>query len=225
MTADHQPAKRKRRTSREEDRHRLMDAAEALFADRGFDGVTVRDITQAAGTRLAEVNDQFGSKQELFRCLVSRRTQIINADSHALFASLSKTGTVEERVGRLVDAFANPLLARSQESDGWRAHLRLRALLHVSRSPLLLLLRDAFHPVGHAFCVELRNIFPDAHDRLIFNGYGFLVATAMHVFSNNMRLEYYSGGTLCSDDFEQQYKDMRRFVTGGLIKMCGIGNK
>ena len=47
-------------------RERLLDAAEKLFAQKGYDAVSVREITSAAGSNLAAVNYHFGSKENLY---------------------------------------------------------------------------------------------------------------------------------------------------------------
>lgn len=47
-------------------KERLLDEAEALFAQKGFDVVTVREITAAAGCNLASINYHFGNKQNLY---------------------------------------------------------------------------------------------------------------------------------------------------------------
>src|SRR3954469_4041424 len=49
-----------------EPRQRLLEAAEDLFAQRGFDGATVREICDRAGMNVAAVNYHFGDKQALF---------------------------------------------------------------------------------------------------------------------------------------------------------------
>ncbi|MEM7286624.1 MAG: TetR/AcrR family transcriptional regulator [Actinomycetota bacterium] len=46
-------------------RDRILTAARPLFAQRGFDNVTVADIAEAAGTSRATVFNQFGSKAGL----------------------------------------------------------------------------------------------------------------------------------------------------------------
>ena len=43
----------------------ILDAAERLYAERGFGDVTLRDIVAAAGVNLAAVNYHFGSKDEM----------------------------------------------------------------------------------------------------------------------------------------------------------------
>ncbi|MHC4998559.1 MAG: TetR/AcrR family transcriptional regulator, partial [Planctomycetota bacterium] len=47
-------------TQKEDVRNRILDVAEALFCERGFEGVSVRELTAAAGCNLAAVNYYFG---------------------------------------------------------------------------------------------------------------------------------------------------------------------
>ena len=51
-------------------RQRLVDAAAALFADRGFESVTVREICKASNANVAAVNYHFGDKAGLYRAVV-----------------------------------------------------------------------------------------------------------------------------------------------------------
>src|ERR1700721_775818 len=46
-------------------RSSILEAAERLYADRGFADVTLRDIVAAADVNLAAVNYHFGSKDAL----------------------------------------------------------------------------------------------------------------------------------------------------------------
>ena len=50
-----------------ETRTRLLAEAARLFADRGFKGVTVREICRAAGANVAAINYHFGDKAGLYR--------------------------------------------------------------------------------------------------------------------------------------------------------------
>ena len=45
---------------------RLLDAAEQLFCEHGFEGTSVRDIAAAAGCNIASINYYFGGKDKLY---------------------------------------------------------------------------------------------------------------------------------------------------------------
>ena len=88
---------------------RILDAAEALFADAGYDGVSLRQITRAAGVELALANYHFGPKSELFLAVVQRRAAELNRERMALLAALPDPPTIEG----LIDAFARPFMEKS----------------------------------------------------------------------------------------------------------------
>jgi AcrR family transcriptional regulator len=52
---------------------RILDAAEGLFVSGGFDSMSMRQITSAAGVNLAAVNYHFGSKDALIQAVLARR--------------------------------------------------------------------------------------------------------------------------------------------------------
>ncbi|SFZ73784.1 TetR/AcrR family transcriptional regulator [Chitinimonas taiwanensis] len=52
---------------------RILDAAEALFVEHGFEATSMRMITQRAEVNLAAVNYHFGSKDALFQGVFTRR--------------------------------------------------------------------------------------------------------------------------------------------------------
>src|SRR5262245_16059580 len=63
---------------------RILDAAEALFMEHGFEATSLRLITAAAGVNLAAVNYHFGSKEELFQSVLTRRLDPMNQARVAL---------------------------------------------------------------------------------------------------------------------------------------------
>ncbi len=56
---------------------RIMEAAEELFAEKGFDGTSVRDIAEEAGVNLAMISYYFGSKEKLMESLFKYRGESI----------------------------------------------------------------------------------------------------------------------------------------------------
>jgi len=58
-------------------RHRLLDAAEKLFCEKGFEGTSIRDLTSAANCNVAAVNYYFGGKDKLYLEMFRRQMQAI----------------------------------------------------------------------------------------------------------------------------------------------------
>ena len=69
---------------------KILDAAEALFMEHGFEATSLRSITAAAGVNLAAVNYHFGSKEELFQAVLTRRLDPMNRERLDLLTALGQ---------------------------------------------------------------------------------------------------------------------------------------
>jgi AcrR family transcriptional regulator len=75
-----------------ETRTRILDAAEELFMQHGFEGTSMRQLTAKAGVNLAAVNYHFGSKDALIEAVFRRRLDPMNAARIAALEALEATG-------------------------------------------------------------------------------------------------------------------------------------
>lgn len=88
-------------------RTRLLDAALDLLAERGEDGVTLREVTTAAGANVAAVSYHFGSLRSLCDAAIEHALErYLDAQEEAVSA-LEPESTLEE----LAEAFARPMLS------------------------------------------------------------------------------------------------------------------
>jgi len=103
-----------------ETRRRLLDAAERLFAERGFEGTSLRALTQAAGTSVSAAHYHFGSKQALLAATLHAHVDPINQRRLALLAArVTEAGDRPIEVEALLDAFLRPIFeARAQPGGG-----------------------------------------------------------------------------------------------------------
>ena len=83
-------------------RARLIEAALGLFAERGYDGTSIRAITQAAGANLGAVTYHFGSKAALFEAVLSA---VITPLREGIASGASTTAPPLDRIAAIVRAF------------------------------------------------------------------------------------------------------------------------
>src|SRR5438876_1103179 len=69
---------------------KILDTAEGLFMEHGFEATSLRQITTAAGVNLAAVNYHFGSKEELFQTVLTRRLDPMNQERMTLLARFER---------------------------------------------------------------------------------------------------------------------------------------
>ena len=82
----------------------ILEAADALFGEVGFDGVSVRDIAGRAGVNKALVFYYYGSKDGLFEVVVER---FYAAHAAALASAFAAEGSQRERFHRKIDAYVD----------------------------------------------------------------------------------------------------------------------
>jgi TetR/AcrR family transcriptional regulator len=133
------PARRTQRRTLET-RERLLAAALPIFAARGFEGATTREIAKQAGVALAALPYHFDTKDALWRAAVDRIFALLNA---ALATQLGTLGGLEprERLRRSLREFvafaaAHPELHRFMLSEGTAPSDRLTWLVERHVRPL-----------------------------------------------------------------------------------------
>jgi TetR/AcrR family transcriptional repressor of mexJK operon len=87
----------------------IVDAAQAVFADRGYGAASIDEIARRAGVSKQTIYNQFGAKEDLFRSLVER-------SRHNLTAALDEPGA-EERLEETLTAYATSLLLKCQDRE------------------------------------------------------------------------------------------------------------
>ncbi len=97
---------------------RLLDAAEQLFCEHGFEGTSVRQLAAAANCNIASVNYHFGGKDKLYievwrRLLLKMRDERITSIREVMSQS-GGSPPLEELLGAFANAFIGPLTDESK---------------------------------------------------------------------------------------------------------------
>src|ERR1700741_4990668 len=96
----------RRRAAGERTRSRLIDAALDLLGERGEEGVTLRELTDAAGANVASVSYHFGSLQSLCDAAIEHALERYLEPKKEAVSELGPESTLDE----LAAAFARPMI-------------------------------------------------------------------------------------------------------------------
>ena len=89
-----------------EAREKIINAAEELFAEAGYDNTSVRQLALKAKVNVAMISYYFGSKEKLFETLIEDRTSFLRQKIHALnLEDISSWQKVNMMVEFFVDRF------------------------------------------------------------------------------------------------------------------------
>src|SRR3954468_2009243 len=112
-----------RRAAGERTRMRLMEAALDLIAERGEEGVTLREVTNAADANVAAVSYHFGALKSLCDAAIDQALERYLDAQEAAVSALPPESTLEELAG----AFARPMISALTKGGRDRAVIRIVA--------------------------------------------------------------------------------------------------
>lgn len=103
----------------------LLDAAESLFAERGYYGASMREITTLAAVPHGLVTYHFQSKEDLFRQVVDRRADDIVTMLHRQLDLMLRTAPAAARVFEIISAYVAGHLLYAAQGPAEARYLRL----------------------------------------------------------------------------------------------------
>ncbi|MBU4528832.1 MAG: TetR family transcriptional regulator [Hoeflea sp.] len=197
----------------------ILDAAERLFAEHGYDGASVRDIAAAAGAQIASVSFHHGSKEALFARVVERRAQELSR------LRLDALDTVKARAEPLtlegvLQAFLRPYLDKAG-LDGtgagdpqWLAYARLVAMVSADARWHRISER-CFDPTAGLFIAEIAKLFPKADPSRLAVAFVFSVSAMLSLSTSRWRIETLSSASPAESGTEDLADDLIRFCEAG----------
>ena len=203
-------------------RERILDAAEELFAQKGYEGVSVRQITGKAQADVSLAYYHFRSKRDLFDQVMLRRVEHLN------MIRLKALEAVEERhrddaptVEEIIAAFTQPLLKLLAENhEEWKHYFQLIAQINNSPEWGGELMTRYFDPLVKRFIDALRKALPDGREEDLFWSYYFLSGALTLTFAETGRIDNLSGGVCRASDMASINERMPEFLAAGFKALC-----
>lgn len=166
-------------------RQALLDAAGPLFAQKGFDGASIRAIAEHAKANIAAVNYHFGSKENLY--LQALKCAVLDSEGRrpVSFLGALENATSPEDVAAIIRELVrvrfHALLG--PERPLWQGQLIMRSLIEPNEA-LRAVVRQIFVPDHEALIAILKRAKPDLDDETVdLMAYGLTGQIIFYVFA------------------------------------------
>ena len=182
-------------------KNKILDAAEVLFADKGFNGTSLREITSQAEVNLAAVNYHFGSKKELIKDVMSRYMNELSPRLETSLHTLCLDDEVQPTLIDVFSAFLEPLLhLNSFKENGTSTFLQLLGRGYTdSQGFLRWFLTTQYPGVFTNFTQAVQKAYPELSKEEMFWRLHFTMGTIVFTMSSSDALI-----DIAQSDFDRQ---------------------
>lgn len=199
-------------------RDAILSAAERLFAERGFEGCSLRSVADLAGVNQGMIHYFFKTKEALFfeaymrngQQLVDERMRLLDDEETA---HAGKAIPIE----RLIEIFLVPAVRLAMSGPGGRNFLRMQAHLQLDGSSFGDKLRRTLYDASsRRFVQALAASLPELEREQVSWRFIFVLGTYQYVLANSGRLEALSDGACNGQEFDRALREMVPFLAAGM---------
>ena len=208
-----------RSTPRPDRQMAILLAAEKLFAQHGYHGVSIRQIAEEAQVPLALVGYYYGPKSELFHAIFQHWQGTIQ-ERLALLQQVLAGPPTEAFLRQVVEAFVRPVLVQRASAEGeYYAQLVGRELARQTPETHRVL-TEFFDPLAHSFIDAIHAARP-GHDRARAAwAYQFSLGALLHHITDHRAPTLSRGrNQVCGPDAAPLLVD---FITAGIAAVMPL---
>lgn len=200
-------------------RIRILDTAERLFVEHGFEATTLRMITAAAGVNLAAVNYHFGSKEALVGEVFRRKLTALNAMRIAELDRLEAAASgAAVKPRQIVEAFFGVAVRMAGDvAGGGRTFMRLLGRAYTEPTEFVRnFLAAEYAAVVARYKAAFFKALPDVPKEEFLWRFHFMQGALSYAVSGADALNVLGEGRLDDNDAEALYARLMSFLIGGL---------
>ncbi len=203
-----------------ETKNRILDAAEHLFAEKGYHGTSLRMITTEATVNLAAVNYHFGSKESLIEAVIERRLLPLNQLRTKQLKAVRDEARRNDRapdVRQTLAAFIEPTLSFRNSGPGAQDFIALvaRALADPNDTARSVFI-NRIKPVLDLLHQCLAEALPQIDPQTIFWRLHFMIGSLTHIMHNLDKLPIPTEMMPTDNSFQEITEMLLTFITTGM---------
>ncbi|QUS36741.1 TetR/AcrR family transcriptional regulator [Falsirhodobacter algicola] len=197
-------------------RDSILDQAELVFAEAGYNGASTRDIAERAGVAQGLIRYYFGTKRDLFDEVFRRRGGDISRHRHALLDALL-ADPVKPTVRAIIHAYLLPQWEMKYSGPGGAAFVRLQARLHSEpEEHAMRLRREVYDSSVRRYVDALADVLPHLPCDTISIRMAFMVGTYMFMLNDLGRLGDMTEGHVSDLGKDPMLQHLVTFLAAGV---------
>ena len=186
----------------ENGRTRILSAAEQLFAEKGFEGCSLRQTAQASEVPLSLVTYHFGNKLGLYREVFRARTPELIQQRLAGLALADLEDDPDRKLELIVKALLIPMIGLRANKQGRRFAVLFAREVNDPASEERGVLRDLLAPITSATLSRLTTCLPGRDPAAALWAYGAMIGAMVYMLAGANWLIEASGGAVDPDEVQ-----------------------
>jgi AcrR family transcriptional regulator len=199
-------------------RERILDSAERLFADHGFEGASIRAIVEDARVNLAAVHYHFKSKEALLEAVLTRRITVVNeARLQRLDDAEATAAPAPPSVENILRAFIIPTVELAQRSQSGATFVRLMSRMFTEpKFSLTDFLGRKFGDMIERFTSALIRALPQLPREVVLWRAFFAIGAMHYLLSSRHKIDLLEPGLRDSTTDSEMTEYLLQFSVAGM---------
>lgn len=209
--------------AREASIERILDAAEQLFAEFGYHGVTLKDVAARIGVSSTLLHYHFKGKESVYEAVWARKAPLSARNRLAAMRHYAEEVGDNVTVEGALAAWINTdLNLQIDDAEKWASFGKIAAQANSAAGWGAEKMTNYFDPVAFALIELLKKAMLHCDETTLFWGYHFLSGAMTHNMARTGRIDSLSDGLCESDDFVSIRAHMVEFMAAGFKAICQV---
>jgi AcrR family transcriptional regulator len=204
----------------DETRERILNVAEELFANNGYNGTSLRDVARAAELQTAAIGYHYPTKEELFDTVIRRRAAVMTEwRQRVLLQMRQRHGSAAIPLDELVRAYVQPFYESASHGEaGWRHYAALMGRLANSPMGTEVIARH-YDATAREYLSEFMRSLPGVAQPAVIDGFTFMVASMLALCAGTGRAQRLAGAQGDQRPLNEPFSNLVTFLVCGFIAL------